>query len=199
MTGDTIAGYVRKPLFERDRFWKRQFAAVPTMPQRLFDLIFGVLLPAICVFLDPIVFTAMFSVMRDECLLLMGLQATLLIVWLWVPALPRPARKLLAGVFLAGAGYALILGLAMLPYSFLGLVIVIGFLGFSPFPAFFVYLRNGVRAWRQRDSEELEAGHGVLIFLGLLVAILTPLLLARILSVPPIVPTGFDLLSLLGF
>jgi hypothetical protein len=37
-------------------YWKRQFAEEPTYKQRVFDWLFGVIIPTICVAADPIVF-----------------------------------------------------------------------------------------------------------------------------------------------
>src|SRR5262249_15941954 len=41
----------------RKGFWRRQFQEEPTGMQRSFDWAFGVVLPVVCIFLDPVVFT----------------------------------------------------------------------------------------------------------------------------------------------
>src|SRR5829696_7204837 len=40
----------------RKGFWRHQFGPVPTAKQDLFDGIFGVILPVVCLVADPIVF-----------------------------------------------------------------------------------------------------------------------------------------------
>jgi hypothetical protein len=49
---------------------------------------------------------------------------------------------------LAGALFALAVGIAILPHSLMGLLLLIGVFGFTPFLTAFVYLRNGRRALR---------------------------------------------------
>ena len=41
-------------------FWKRQFRASATGAQKVFDWLFGVILPVVCCLLDPLVFKGAF-------------------------------------------------------------------------------------------------------------------------------------------
>src|SRR5262249_33944329 len=45
------------PSSARLPFWQRQFGPRPTLGQKLFDLMAGAMLPIVCIWLDPIVFT----------------------------------------------------------------------------------------------------------------------------------------------
>src|SRR5258707_7212324 len=41
---------------KRKGFWRRQFQAEPTRRQKQYDWFFGVIMPLVCIFFDPIVF-----------------------------------------------------------------------------------------------------------------------------------------------
>jgi hypothetical protein len=51
-----------------------------------------------------------------------------------------------AGVFFLSAICSAVIGLALLPYTLIGLTVLIGMLGFIPFFTALVFLRNGIRA-----------------------------------------------------
>mgnify|MGYP001086215367 CR=1 FL=1 len=53
-----------------------------------------------------------------------------------------------AGAFLTGAIFSTVVGIVILPLSLLGLVVLLGIFGFTPFVTAFVFLRTGVRAAR---------------------------------------------------
>lgn len=55
---------------------------------------------------------------------------------------------IVAGVLLTAALFALAIGIVLFPFSLLGLLYVIGVVGFAPFVVAFVLLRNGVMALR---------------------------------------------------
>jgi hypothetical protein len=55
---------------------------------------------------------------------------------------------IVAGILLAGAPVAWVIGLALIPYSLIGLLLLIGALGFTPWFTGFVCWRCGVRALR---------------------------------------------------
>jgi hypothetical protein len=63
----------------------------------------------------------------------------------------------------------MMIGVAILPYSLLGLVFIIGIAGFTPFLTVFVFLRNGIRAFRTEPS--LDRGPAYAI--ALMAAIIT--------------------------
>ncbi|MBV9927654.1 MAG: hypothetical protein JOZ96_21730 [Acidobacteria bacterium] len=132
-------------------FWRRQFGGAPTRAQRRFDVTFGVILPVLCFVFDPFVFSGRGEYgggLYPQCQLyvytLSALEMVALCAWLLFAAGRRPAA--LAGVLFAGALFSFVVGLAILPFSLLGLLFIIGVLGFVPFLTAFVYLRNGWRA-----------------------------------------------------
>ncbi len=58
-----------------------------------------------------------------------------------------------SGVLLTGAIFAAITGITLLPFSVPGILFMgLGLLGFIPFLTSFVYLRNGIRAFRQAKT-----------------------------------------------
>jgi len=79
-------------------------------------------------------------------------------------------------VMTAGALFSLVVGVVLLPFSLLGLMFLIGVLGFSPFLAALVYWRNGGRA-RREATRFLTAGQRKWLPLGAgLVALALPAL-----------------------
>jgi len=132
-------------------FWARQFQKEPTETQYKFDWIFGVVLPVVCIFFDPVFFSArvgtpLFGTFQIfvYCLSFTGIVT--MMAWLiWGKRL-KWLNAFIAGLFLTCGAVALIIGVFVLPYSLMGLIILIGALGFTPLFTGIVYLRNGVRA-----------------------------------------------------
>src|SRR4030095_3345405 len=140
----------------RPSFFSKQFAVDTTSGQRIFDLFFGVAAPILCFFADPIVFKGGFGVgeavlgrYQLVAYLISGSAMTMLVIWLLLEEHLEAYGSLIGGVFSAGALFSTIIGLIILPYSLLGLLLVIGLAGFTPFLTAFVYLRNGVKAFRR--------------------------------------------------
>lgn len=169
-----IAPPVRKPL--KPGFWTRQFARESTVEQSLFDVVFGVFAPLICLVCDPVVFrgglfgTPLLGGWLTAGWCAIGLGFISLSVWLYVG---RPA-PLLAGMLLAGALFAMLLGIVMLPLTLIGLVMVIGIFGFTPFVTAFVFLRNFLRAVRSDAMKSRGATPVVLFVVGLAISLLLP-------------------------
>ena len=144
---------------DRQGFWRRQFAPETTARQRTFDILFGILAPIFCVVADPIVFrTSGFGhpwiPYATGAYIFIGLEILTLTAWLAIPRKSPLLSLALAGPLLAGGLAAMGLGIRMLPLSLLGLLAIIGILGFTPFATGFVYLRNGLRAWRSLRGVE---------------------------------------------
>lgn len=137
-------------------FWSRQFVPERTGAQIVFDVLFGILLPAFCVCFDPIVFRAGFgppllSGFEVAALGFIGVSMVSLAVWLSVG---RPAA-MLCGFLTAGAIFAAALGWVLLPYSIPGsFLMLIGLLGFTPFVTAFVFARNAVGAARRAHHSQ---------------------------------------------
>jgi hypothetical protein len=134
---------------------RRQFEGPPTPAQTKFDIAFGVVLPVACFVFDPFVFKSFDGGGRGELerlqfftYALSALEMTALGVWLAARGRLGEWASAAGGVLLAGALFCFAIGVVLLPFSLLGLILIIGVLGFMPFFTGFVYLRNGVRAVR---------------------------------------------------
>ncbi|MEK7723773.1 MAG: hypothetical protein AAB336_05450 [Acidobacteriota bacterium] len=135
------------------RFWKRQFQTKITKKQKIFDWIFGVILPVICVVADPIVFKGAMSnrgaalgEYKPFAYLLSFVSIVLMMLFLLFGHKLKWFNSVLSGLFLVGSSVCVIVGVLLLPLSLLGLVFLVGALGFTPLFSAFVYFRNSIRA-----------------------------------------------------
>jgi hypothetical protein len=157
-------------------FWNRQFKLPATRAQRWFDVSFGMAVPLVCLYFDPTVFrsggagdTGWLVPFR----ILGYAEIALSIVALGYFLLTQRASSVLTGFLLGSAIFAVLLGIAMLPLTMLGLVMLIGILGFAPFVTGFVYARNAWRCWQQSSAQNsrlpsrLAAALGVILALGI--------------------------------
>ena len=166
----------------KPRFWKRQFDDSPTRRQSGFDIAFGLVIPVLCFVFDPIVFRSwvtddgIYHRFQFLAYAASAIEIATLGCWLFAvrkfPAWSRPA----GGVMLAGALLSSVIGLAILPFSLMGLLYLgIGALGFIPFVTAIVYLRNGLRAIRlNRTTEPASYASFVYVMFGILVALALP-------------------------
>src|SRR5688500_17666560 len=128
---------------------RRQFDESPTGGQLKFDIAFGVVLPILCFLFDPFVFrdfdggAGAFEMYQSFTYALSALEMATLGVWLLARGRLGEWAAAAGGVMLAGALFCFAVGLMLLPFSLLGLLFIIGALGFTPFFTGFVYLRNG--------------------------------------------------------
>jgi hypothetical protein len=135
-------------------FWRRQFDSHITRKQNNFDWIFGVFLPVICFYLDPIVFRTKFNqppllgriATFADVLSFTAILATM--AWLLGGEKLKWLNASLAGIFAVSAVVAFVIGICISPFSLMGLIIVIGALGFTPLFSSFVFFRNSIRAFR---------------------------------------------------
>ena len=161
---------------EKPGFWRRQFQLPSTRPQRSFDLLFGILAPFLCVCFDPTVFRSdglmgngFLSPFRLYGYLEIAVSAAALAYYVGT----RRASPLLAGALWGGFFFALILGVIMLPLTLLGLLLIIGVFGFTPFLTAFVFFRNACRCWRDssvratRKSTLVPVTLGMVLILGI--------------------------------
>lgn len=134
-------------------FWKRQFQQEHTLRQNIFDWTFGVVLPVACFFFDPIVFEAreggaLFGKFKPFAYLFTFASIMALIAWLlWRERLKEMSAPLV-GLFAVGGFLSLGVGLILFPISVIGLIAIIGALGFTPLFTSFVFFRNSVRTAR---------------------------------------------------
>ena len=137
------------------KFWARQFQEQPTMPQKRFDWIFGVIMPTACIFFDPFLFTNKLDVVspllgeyKPFVYLLSFVSILLMAAWLlWRERLGGLSAAI-AGVFGVASQMSLVVGVVLLPFSLLGLFFIVGALGYTPLFTSVIYLRNCVRAFR---------------------------------------------------
>ncbi len=145
------------------KFWPRQFQAEATSGQRKFDWVFGIVLPVICFYFDPIVFTGgfdgggMLAAYKPFAYVLTYVSIMSMMAWLIWGARLGWLNSAFAGLFAVGSLVSLAVGIFIAPISLLGLIVVIGALGFTPLFSAFVYLRNSTRAFRA-GKDFLEGG-----------------------------------------
>lgn len=136
------------------KFWRRQFQPEATMSQYKFDWLFGVILPVICFYFDPIVFTGgiddgdMLGAYKPFAYVLGYVSIMSMMAWLIWGVRLRWLNSALAGLFAVGSVVSLAVGIYIAPISLVGLIVLIGALGLTPLFSAFVYLRNSVRAYR---------------------------------------------------
>lgn len=147
-----------------DTFRRRQFADEATRAQTVFDVCVGIVLPVACLVLDPFVFRdgwagigPLLGPLRLFAYALVALEIAALAAWLALRNRAGVWTGPLGGAMTAGALFSLLVGLLLLPFSVVGLMFLIGLLGFSPFLAALVYWRNGRRA-RRAAASFLTAG-----------------------------------------
>jgi len=136
-------------------FWRRQFVGEATSAQRRFDWLFGVVMPVICFYFDPIVFK---GASGDRAILgaystfayILSYAAIMCVIatLLWHKRSPD-INAAIAGLLGLSGIVSLFIGVVLLPFSLIGLFFYfIGALGFTPFFSGIVFLRNAARANR---------------------------------------------------
>jgi hypothetical protein len=136
-------------------------------------LLFGVALPVLCLFFDPVVFRSPDGIARSLGAPVVGpyrvagyaaAAVGMGSILTWV-ARRRPAG-LLAGLLAGGALFALALGLVLLPLSLFGMLALIGVLGFVPFGTAWVFACEARAAWRSAGGARGWAVVGLLFAIG---------------------------------
>jgi hypothetical protein len=149
-------GLCDNPQTEKEKgFWRRQFQQETTDRQKRYDWTFGVILPIICFFFDPFVFKfwgapggGILGAYRPFAYAGSFLSVIGLMAWLiWREKLGG-FGAFLSGIFFLAGLVSLALGIAMIPISLIGLMAIVGVLGFTPLFTSVIYLRNAVRAYR---------------------------------------------------
>lgn len=116
-----------------------------TRKQTVFDAVSGVALPLVCLLADPGVFRGWSY--RPVVYSFILTEISILAAWLILKRRLQGSSLFFVGPLVAGGGFALALGVALLPLSLFGLLLLIGVLGFSPFFTAVAFLRNGWRAF----------------------------------------------------
>lgn len=163
-------------------FWRRQFDDAPTTAQRRFDLTFGIVMPAVCFYFDPIVFRSGFEYggglyprWQPYAYTISALEMLALGAYLFAARRGESCPAALVGMLTAGGAFALVVGLSILPYSVVGLIfLLVGALGFVPFVTAFVFLRNAWRASAPLGRADEPAKAAAAFALGFVLALTAP-------------------------
>jgi len=175
---------------KRPTFWKRQFALERTETQDCFDVVFGAILPVICFLFDPIVFKGstpfggepLAGKYQFFTYLLSAIEIAALLIWL---KFGRPLKSFsgpISGVLIGGGLFSFLIGVLILPFSLMGLVILIGAAGFTPFLTSFVYLRNGIRGLRSHEKNSAHAARFQVATASAVIALALPVFVSIQLS-----------------
>lgn len=154
-----------------------------------FDLSFGVVLPAICFALDPVVFRNGFGSpmlppsWRVPLLSIAGVAALALAVRLLTRGRRGPGRLLLLPPLLAGALLSLFFAAVLLPLAVPAAIVLIGLLGLVPVATALVHLRHFVDGMRECSPGRRRAALALTVVV--LVAAGAPLWIAEQRRVPP--------------
>lgn len=113
-------------------------------------LIGGIVLPLVCLIVDPVVFNPSgVGILREYALFAYALIAfEILAVSGWLAMYQRLGgwNAIAAGIFFVGKLFCVALGLVLLPLSIVGLLALIGILGFTPFLSAYAFFRVSERA-----------------------------------------------------
>ncbi len=126
----------------------------PMLPPWVWDFLFVVILPVACFALDPVFFDAtpsMFPTLFEPLQFATYVCVVILVIAFYLTYLQIEsvyARHFLLGFLLAGLALSLCFGLALLPLTIIGLVILLGVLGLIPFG-------TAWRFWRRMKSMDL--------------------------------------------
>jgi len=135
-------------------FWQRFWSAEPNPTLTRFDVLFGIIFPIGCLVFDPIVFRdlgpcspAVLGRYQILAYVAVGIGEVTLVLWWLLGQWLAHLHGLIVGICLAGAVFASGVGLFLLPETVIGLMVIIGILGFVPFLTALVYGRLAYRLW----------------------------------------------------
>jgi hypothetical protein len=115
------------------------------------DIVFGIVAPILSLIFDPIVFrgsgsfgmqSALLTQWRVFAYVAIPLSVFVLVLWLWKRYALKGWSGFVAGILFTGSIFSLLVALAILPTTLIGLLLGIGILGFIPFVTAFVLFRN---------------------------------------------------------
>jgi hypothetical protein len=75
-------------------------------------------------------------------------------LWLFLGRRLGGLNALLAALLGVSAVVSLVIGVVLFPFSFIGMMFIIGFLGYTPLLMSFSLFRNAVRAFRASNAHE---------------------------------------------
>ncbi len=144
-------------------------------------VVFGFLLPLICIYFDPFVFKTWGNgpgVLGAFTLFAYGLSATTIlsfVAWhFWGDRLGGNGNAAIAGLFYGASAISLLIGIFLFPFSLIGTVMVVGFLGFTPI-AMSVLLFKSARQALDTAKRQIEVRTASYIaFISALASIVVP-------------------------
>jgi Zn-dependent protease with chaperone function len=140
-----------------------------------FDVTLGILAPLLCLIFDPMVFTEYLSFSQIFAYFLIGLEIGTLTLWLVFGVRLLWWAGFIAGILFSGALFAFILGIALLPLSIIGSIVIIGLLGFTPFFTSVVFYDYAKKAFKQAYEKNINQIWLISsLFLGISLAIGMP-------------------------
>ncbi|HEX7901935.1 MAG TPA: hypothetical protein VF950_29520 [Planctomycetota bacterium] len=140
-----------------------------TTRQKVFDGVAGIALPLLCLLADPGVFAGW--PYRPVVYSFIGTEIAVLAAWLALQKRLRGSALFFAGPLVAGGGFAFVLGVALLPVSVFGLLVLVGVLGFTPFFTAFAFARSGLRAFRRGRAGRGPGAVAAITLAGVLFAL----------------------------
>ena len=160
----------------------RQLSPAGLRKGAAFEVIAGILLPALCLAVDPMVFRKSSELPFETPVLAhytafgyAGTVVAMIGLSLWLTFGRFPA--FFSGLLAVQAIFAVFLGASLLPYSIIGLAFFgLGILGLAPFLTGFVLARNGARAFRAASFLERPNVEFAGFALGALLAVGIPVL-----------------------
>jgi hypothetical protein len=144
-------------------FWRRQFMPSTSRAQIIFDVVFGVVAPVLCFAFDPIVFKstgfggALIPEYQAYAYMVSGIEILLMLIWMVCGRQLQPRTRLLGGLLIAGAVFSWLIGVLLLPFTLIGLFLIIGIFGFTPFLTGLVYWRNGRSAFQLAQNHFVDS------------------------------------------
>lgn len=158
---------------------------LPTVKQRrfLFDFVFGVLAPIICLIVDPVVFKGaaflsfggLLAPVKIAAYSAIGLGVAALALWLVFRPRLIKISGCFAGIFRMAQVVSFLLALVILPFSIIGIGMAgLGLLGLIPFLTAFVFYHQGGLA--RADASKLPHRRRSAL-LGAFAIILIPIML----------------------
>jgi hypothetical protein len=136
-------------------FWKLRLRKAANAKSKFPDWLFGILMPVVCFAFDPFVFKeggfnstgGLLSAYRPFAYSLSFMCIMALLAWLLWGEKLKGGAAVVSGILISGAFFSLLIGIVLFPFSLLGLIVVIGALGFTPLFTFNVFWRNSLRAF----------------------------------------------------
>jgi len=150
--------------------------------QIIFDVIFGIVAPILCLIFDPIIFRSlspviavggMFAGLQIFFYVGIGIEIVMLSLWLIFKPRSQQISSFFAGVLISGSLVSLAIGILILPLTLFGLFLLIGILGFAPFLTAMVFFRSGYQAMKQ--VRQLDVSFWVISFGGVLFVLGIPI------------------------